>query len=194
MEHPIGSLGRFRRASEQYRPEVIRLLFIAEAPPAFKANRLFYFANLTEGDTLFLEMMKVLYPSNTGFDRRSFLSGYSVKLMREQKPQLLERFKRDGYFLIDASEQPMPENANSTIKRSLMRQALPKLIQRVRQNLNDPSTPVILIGGVTYDVCADTLRDAGANVVHNAMINHPARGGQVRFREKLRAVLKHLPN
>jgi hypothetical protein len=35
-------------------------LFIAEGPPAFKVNRLFYFTGPKDGDALFLQMMKVL--------------------------------------------------------------------------------------------------------------------------------------
>ncbi len=53
---------RFAEASKKYRPADIRLLFIAEAPPAFKVERFFYFTGLTNGDTLFIEMMKTLYP------------------------------------------------------------------------------------------------------------------------------------
>jgi hypothetical protein len=54
------------------------------------------------------------------------------------------------------------------------------------------SVPIILIGGVTYSVCAEALRLDGKNVANNAMINHPARGGQKLFRAKLKAVLSNL--
>ena len=42
-------------------------MFIAEAPPAYKFNRLFYFHDVRTGDALFLEMMKVIYGAFIGF-------------------------------------------------------------------------------------------------------------------------------
>jgi hypothetical protein len=187
------SLTRFREASSLYRPADLRLLFIAEAPPSFRVNRLFYFTGLREGDTLFLEMMKVLYPATIGFADGGFAPGHSVKRMREGKAQLLERFQRDGNFLLDACERPMPEDADSARKARLMGPALPSLLRRVHGLIGTRPTPVILIGGITFAVCAEPLRQAGIHVAHAAMINHPARGGQVLFRKKLGATLKNLP-
>ena len=62
-----GSLESFRRAMTRYRPNPLRLLFIAEAPSAYKFNRLFYFHDVRTGDALFLEMMKVIYGALIGF-------------------------------------------------------------------------------------------------------------------------------
>ena len=74
---------RFDQAANLYLPDPLRLLFIAEAPPAFKVNRLFYFTGLTDGDTLFLEMMKVLYPAEIGYTNDTFQPG----LFGEADPQ-----------------------------------------------------------------------------------------------------------
>ena len=87
---------RFGQAARRYLPDQLRLLFIAEAPPAFKVNRLFYFTGLTNGDTLFLEMMKVLYPAEIGYRNDTFQPGSSVKLIRNRKPELLRKFQNDG--------------------------------------------------------------------------------------------------
>ncbi len=78
----IDTLERFEEAAMRYLPNPLRLLFIAEAPPAFKVNRLFYFTGLRDGDTLFLEMMKVLYPAEVGYREGGFRPGSSVKQMR----------------------------------------------------------------------------------------------------------------
>jgi hypothetical protein len=48
----------------------------------------------------------------------------------------------------------------------------------------------VLIGGVTYSACAQSLMNLGFNVINEAMIDHPARGGQLRFRQKLRCTLQ----
>jgi hypothetical protein len=186
----INALERFEEAARRYLPNPVRLLFIAEAPPAFKVNRLFYFTGLRDGDTLFLEMMKVLYPLEVGYGEDAFRPGYSVKRIRLRKPELLRKFQNDGYHLIDAYEQPMPEGANAATKTILMRSTLPALQSKVRRLTGKRNVPIILIGGITYSVCAEALRLDGHKVVNHTMINHPARGGQKLFRSKLADVLR----
>ena len=185
----INLLERFEEAAKRYLPSPLRLLFIAEAPPAFKVNRLFYFTGLRDGDTLFLEMMKVLYPAAVGYHEGSFRPGYSAKQMRLRKQKLLRKFQNDGYQLIDAYEQPMPDGANAATKTVLMRSTLPALQNKVRRLVGKRSVPIVLIGGITYSVCAEALRLDGHRVVNETMIHHPARGGQKRFRAKLGDVL-----
>jgi len=180
------SIAAFAKATLRYKPATIRLLFIAEAPPAFRFNRLFYFDNLRDGDTLFLEMMKTLYGPAVGYTQDGFTAGSSAAGIRSRKSELLTRFMHEGYFLIDASEEPMPDGASS----SRLRASVPRLIARLKEFAVDKETPIVLIGGVTYSACAQTLSNAGFNVMNDAMIDHPARGGQRRFREKLRKTLQ----
>jgi hypothetical protein len=111
--------GEFAKATLRYKPATVRVLFIAEAPPAFRFHRLFYFEDLRDGDTLFLEMMKTLYASAVGFTKNGFSSGSSAQGIRSRKSELLARFMREGYFLIDASEEPMPDRASSSQKLAL---------------------------------------------------------------------------
>jgi hypothetical protein len=185
----IDALKQFEEAAWLYMPNSLQLLFIAEAPPAFKVNRFFYFTGLRDGDTLFLEMMKVLYPAEVGYGKSAFLPGYSVKQMRLRKPELLRKFQNDGYHLIDAYAQPMPDGASAATKTALMRNTLPALQSKVQRLIGKRSVPIILIGGITYSVCAETLRLDGHRVVNDTMIPHPARGGQKLFRASLREVL-----
>jgi hypothetical protein len=180
----------FAEATIRYKPPTVRILFIAEAPPAFRFNRLFYFEHLRDGDTLFLEMMKILYGSAVGFTENGFSSGSSAEGIRNRKSELLARFMREGYFLIDASEEPMPDRASSSQKLALLRASVPRLIVRLKEYAIDKSTPIVLIGGVTYSACAQSLINPGFNVINEAMIDHPARGGQLRFRQKLRCTLQ----
>jgi hypothetical protein len=188
-----GSLESFKRAMTRYRPEPLRLLFIAEAPPAYKFNRLFYFHDIKTGDALFLEMTKVIYGALIGFtETEGFLRPLSAKDVRGRKPELLNRFVSDGYFLIDASEQPMPDGATAPTKLALLRQSLPELNIRIKALLGEQRVPIVLIGGVTHEVCFGPLKDEGYNVINEEMINHPARGGQLLFRKKLRAALNHI--
>jgi hypothetical protein len=110
--------------------------------------------------------------------------------VRHNKENLLRRFQVDGYFLIDACNQPMPDGASTPRKMQQMKSALPALQQRLKRLLSQPEVPIILIGGVTYAICATPLRHSGWNIVNQSMINHPARGNQLLFREKLSATLQ----
>jgi hypothetical protein len=177
----------------RYRPDPLRLLFIAEAPPAYKANRLFYFHDIQTGDALFLEMMKVIYGAAIGFtEGQGFSRSLSAKNVRGRKPELLDRFVSDGYFLIDASERPMPDGATTSLKHALLRQSIPGLKIRVKELLGGQSVPIVLIGGVTHEACFAPLKEEGYRVINKEMINHPARGGQLLFRKKLRDTLKRI--
>jgi hypothetical protein len=68
--------------------------------------------------------------------------------------------------------------------------ALPALRQRLEGLFPQQEAPIILIGGVTYAICAVPLRHSGWNILNQSMINHPARGNQLLFREKLSATLQ----
>lgn len=188
------SLAAFAHAANRYRPKTIRLLFIAEAPPAYRVNRLFYFEDLKDGDTLFLEMMKVLYCGGKAASREDRLSrNCSVKEIRQLKADFLRRFMRDGYFLIDASERPMPDGATASFKLAALRKSLPRLMTRVKEILGEQKdTPIVLIGAVTHAACAQPLKEQGYNIINTAIINHPARGGQIHFRRKLTDALQNI--
>ena len=191
--HPRGSQGTFRRAMMRYRPDPIRLLFIAEAPPAYKVNRFFYFHDIQTGDALFLEMMKVLYGEAIGFtEGEGFLKPQSAKDIRLRKSELLRRFMADGYFLVDTSERPMPDRATSSAKLALLRLSLPLLKIRVKELLGGCGIPIVLIGGITHEACFAALKKEGYDVINEEMINHPARGGQLLFRKKLRDTLNRI--
>jgi hypothetical protein len=131
----------------------------------------------------------VLYPAEIGYSEGAFRPGYSVKSMRLQKRELLLRFQNDGYHLIDAYAEPMPDGASAVTKTALMRGTLPALQSKVRRLVGKRGVPIVLIGGITYSVCADALRLDGHHVVNNKMMNHPARGGQKLFRAQLAEVL-----
>ena len=188
-----GSHESFKRAMDRYRPDPLRLLFIAEAPPAYKANRLFYFHEVQTGDALFLEMMKVVYGDAIGFKEDGGFTGPMLaRDLRKCKSQFLQKFRADGLFLIDASERPMPGNATASTKLALLRRSLPGLKSRVDNLLVDRCIPIVLIGRVTYEACYKPLAEDGYRVVNQGMINHPARGGQLLFRKKLRETLNRV--
>ena len=179
----------FAKASRKYLPAPVKVLFIAEAPPAYRFERFFYFEQVSEADTLFLEMMKVLYPIDTGFVP-SRKSEFQAKIVRQRKVAFLEKFRQDGFYLIDASDEPMPEDADTTTKKKIIRGSLSEVRRKARKLCRAGEVPVVLIGGPTYLVCADPLREDGLQVLNEEMINHPAQGGQQLFRLKLGRIIR----
>jgi len=188
----MDNLTPFAAASQRYRPNAVRILFVAEAPPAYESKRFFYFTDVWQQDTLFLEMMKALYPIEVGFSGNRFRNGFTSEAIRLRKSKLLNQFKADGYYLIDACAEPMPRGANAPLNTRLMRKALPELKFKAERLCTSKTIGVLLIGAVTYAVCSDALRAFGIHVLNAEPINHPARGGQSLFRTKLLRTLNAL--
>jgi hypothetical protein len=142
------------RWARVFRPDKVRLLLIAEAPPS-ALDRYFYFPIVPRQDSLFREVARALL---------------SVEPTRENKRQLLERLKGEGVFLIDAVPEPMAGQNRIDIGR---------LIGRVRRL--EP-TKVIVVKTSVFDRIFEPLRDAGIPVVP-IRIPFPGSGQQIRFRQ-----------
>ena len=75
----------YRSFREKYKPPKIRILFIAESPPKLKKGELPYFYNKEyKQKGLWWYFKEALY------NRKSI-----------EKAEYLERFQKDGYYLID---------------------------------------------------------------------------------------------
>ncbi len=159
-----------------YRPDSIKILFVAEAPPPADSGRFFYLPQVENGDSLYLELMKVLHPKEA----------LSVTHLRRNKRDLLTRFKNDGFYLIDACDKPFPRDTPYSVKVREIRAGLDALRMKIR-NLCAPDTKVILISKPVYEVCNSSL--AEFNVVNTEMIDFPGSGNQVKFRAKLGRLL-----
>lgn len=168
-----------RNAQEKYRPQKIRYLLIAESPPS-DPSRYFYFENVKARDALFLETMKALYPSRWD----------TAANLRRQKKQFLDRFRDDGFYLLDAVEVPLGRKT-SRQKVAEIRGNIPDLIRRVHA-LIDLDTPIALISAPVFQVCDKALRARGYAVANDEMIDFPSSGRQKAFRAKFAKVLGSL--
>ena len=194
--HP-GNLTEFEAAREKYRPDLIKLLFIAEAPPAYGSERFFYFEQVHRGDALFLEMMKVLYPKKLHFDASSdtWEPGRSATQIRncKCKRDFLETFRDDGFYLVDAVDEPMPPNATPKIKGEKIRSSLDRLkvkLNELRKRSKVRELLVVLIGAPVFNVCAEVLRNEGkVRVLNQGAIDMPVLGRAKNFRHKLGELL-----
>jgi hypothetical protein len=160
-------------ARNKYKPARIRTLFLTEAPPD-NLERYFYFEDVKKQDSLFLEVMGVLYPD---LKNRYLRSGRKSDL----KEDLLLQFQSDGYWMMTIAEIPFSLSSNS------LQDYLPALPERLNKYINR-QTPVILIQAAVYDLCYPFLAGHGYNVV-NERIPFPGSGQQKIFREKFAQTL-----
>jgi hypothetical protein len=175
---PPPHLARLTEAREKYRPHSIKYLLVAESPPTEGSGRYFYFEDLSEGDSLFWQTIKTLYPDDFP---------PSAPPPRHRKREFLERFRADGFFLLDAVEKPLGE-ASSAMKRRLIRDSLPRLKGDLRAACGT-GTKVILISAPVFELCAAPLAADGFNVVNDEMIDFPGSGNQRKFRQKFARVM-----
>ena len=165
---------RYATARNKYKPAGISTLLIGEAPPC-DLDRYFYFEEVPKQDSLFLEIMGVLYPE---------LKAAYLKSKRDPalKAELLEHFQSDGYWLMDLSEVPHELTGGSP------EDSLPGLLERVKK-VADKKTNIILIKSNVYDCCYPALKELGFKI-SDERIPFPGSGQQGVFRERFRRALR----
>ncbi len=159
---------RYRAAQHKYKPAEVKTLIIAEAPPC-ALDRYFYFEEVPRQDSLFLEIMGVLYPEM----KARYLA---KKRDPALKVELLEEFQSDGCLLMDLAEVP---HEASGIRHE---DSLPDLLARV-EKVAGPETRIILIKANVYDCCYLALMERGYRVSAER-IPFPGSGQQAVFRER----------
>ena len=170
----------FQQARAQYTPAKPKVIFITEAPPAPERNRYFYYEHVRRGDSLFLELIKVLFPEEV----KTF---ETVKQIRAEKSYFLERLQEEGYLMLHAHEAPLPSRTTAARTR-IYRETLPQLMATLL-HLGKPTTPLVLVSTVVFRAIAPALRASGFRVVHHEPIEYPNSGQQLNFRRKLKPLL-----
>ncbi|MGI9310113.1 MAG: hypothetical protein ACR2P7_01105 [bacterium] len=170
--HHTAALAKRRAAAERYKPAQVNALFIAEAPPCDE-QRYFYFADVADKDSLWVELTKLLYADSFG----------ATSDERKAKHDWLRRFRDDGYYLIDSVE-------TSQLPQGKARQ---RLIQSNAQRLIAASEAlkpgrIILIKATVYDGLYAALRQAGLPVI-DCRIPFPGSGQQRKFRVEMQRAL-----
>jgi hypothetical protein len=162
------------------RPRDIRVLMIAESPPASESGRFFYKVGVMTGDALFLDMMKVCFPE--------MASHQTARQIRSRKAQYLAAFKERGYYLVDATDSPVAGLTKSQKMSALLRDRL-QLQAKIRK-LVTTKTPIILITRTVWEVHYESLKSLGYNVINSEPISHPAYGNNQKFRQAQSANLR----
>ncbi|MBW3538040.1 hypothetical protein KY386_00935 [Candidatus Parcubacteria bacterium] len=174
----MSSYGELR---QRYRPEKVEWLLLAESPPPaaqVASSRHFYRSGPREGDRLFVNTIKALY---------SEASDKSESELEADKESWLRRFQAGGCYMIEALESSQRHQVTKPRRQELIRQSLPRLIQRVGE-LAGVNTKIILIKSNVFEAAAAPLKGAGFKVLNQELIDYPGQFNQRRYREKLRAV------
>lgn len=176
------ALATYDTVRKKYRPAHIKVLLIAESPPPapdVQSSRQFYYTGrIRRDDRLFINTIRALYPETLEV---------SEPELEAHKEEWLTRFKQDGWYMIEALEDSQPHEITKQQRQEKIRQALPRLIERVRE-LAGPNTKLILIKSNVYDVAAEPLRDAGFAVLNRELVDYPGRFNQKAYRQKLAAL------
>lgn len=154
----------------RFTPEHVKLVVIAESPPA--SGLYFYDPTGAASEPLFAALMKHLR-----------FSGVS-------KEEGLREFQRIGWLLVDATYSPVNKLSHRERVRKI-EQDYPLLRDDLQSLTPDHSTPLVLIKVNVCKLLEPKLLHDGFNVVNRRrVICFPAMGNQNRFHDEFRAVVK----
>lgn len=141
-------------AAERYRPDKVRLLLVAQAPPAAD-DRYFYFTDVATQDSLFRSVARAILPN--------------TEPTRSNKASLLTELRDRGVFLIDLKPDP--------VDGSPLSRYLPALVARIAELAPER---VILIKTDVFDTAYPALAAAGLPV-SRVRVPFPSFGQQKAF-------------
>lgn len=159
-------LSKLEKARLKYKPEIIKLLLIAEAAPD-SFERFFYYENVKEKDFLFLAISEYFYPTL----KENYLSS---KRNEKIKEEILKNFQKDGIYLIDLYDLPISVNYQTEDE------AVKKTLETVKSLVNE-ETKIITIKANVYN---SLFRKLKAYNHFDVKIPFPSSGQKRNFRIK----------
>jgi hypothetical protein len=182
------SMLTYEEIRKNYRPTDIKILLVAESPPpaaTVESGRHFYRTDkIRKEDRLFVNTVKALYADATKC---------SEKELETNKEQWLHRLQSDGWYMIEALEESQQHETTKEQRQALIRENLPKLIQRIKQ-LTSKDTKLILIKSNVFEAAGEALRAAGFHVLNTELVDYPGRFNQGAYRRKLAELARGYPN
>lgn len=177
-----GAAVRRKQARESYRPSDIRWLLVAEAPPCDEL-RFFYYTDVGDHDSLFIETMDVIlgnrYPDLFRGEKRN------TGEIRSRKQELLELFSREGFYLIDAVDRPITREEDNF---KVVAARVPELAEKIDGLVSD-RTKIVLIKASVYAIKGDLESKGVRGIINEEMIPFPGSGQQKEFRKRFRHLL-----
>ena len=158
----------YKSSAEKYIPGKIKVLFIAESPPAPDKNgrKSYIYFDTAKQEILLTTLTTAIFGNGNCFTKDDI------------KSEFLNRLKDEGYFLIDAVEYPinMMKNGNSN-KEAIIKDEFNNLLERInkleKRNKIDSETRIILIKVSVYNALSELLKENGYNVLNEDKIDFP---------------------
>jgi hypothetical protein len=158
----------FRRP---YEPESLRLVVIAESPPA--SGLYFYNPTGLRSEPLFAALMQQL------------------GVCPSSKENGLREFQRRGWILVDATYDPVNALDRASRDRVIVRDYQLLLDDLATLLSADPSIPLLLIKANVCRILEPKLVEDGFNVLnHGRVIYFPSTGRQKDFRRQFAEIVK----
>ncbi len=173
---PVELKKQLEKARHKYKPDKIKYLLIAEAPPD-SVERFFYYENVHQHDYLFLGVAQALYPNL----KEKYLAS---RRPSDIKKSILEKLKSEEFYLLDLSELPL------TLLNQSLESQLPNLVKKIKEIVDKQRTKIILIKATVYDTVFKRLLQEGFENVIDVRIPFPGQGGQIRFQNDFKKALE----
>ena len=172
-------MGTYEEVRRKYKPRHIKVLLIAESPPPppdVQSSRQFYYTDrIRKDDRLFTNTIRALYPETAGLPEPE---------LQKQKESWLNMFRDDGWYMIEALEESQTHEVTNKQRQELIRQSVPRLIERVKE-LATSDSKIILIKSNVFEAAAEPLRQAGFKVANTELVDYPGHFNQRAYRDKL---------
>lgn len=167
----------YEELRERYRPERLRVLLVAESPPdPGGGEQRFFYSPQLRADNLYRGVSQALYGDHDEIDILD-------------KPTVLDRIKADGYWLIDAVDEPVNKLSPGARARAIAA-SVPRLAERCVELA--PEFGVILCHGRVYAAAAQPLREAGVVILHDEPLPFPLGNWRAPFISGFRRALDAL--
>jgi len=158
----------------RHQPHRIEVIFVLESPPT--SGNFFYDPAGRVTEPLFSAMMKLI--------------GYEALT----KDEGLAAFARKGFFLVDATYQPVNHIKNEKKRSRSILSDVPYLIQDLKNIIGGQRLPVkiVLVKANICRLLEEPLKANGINVINDGrVIPFPSYGNQHKFQVTIRKVLAH---
>ncbi len=175
------SLKQIQNLRNRYKPKYIKYLLIAESPPLSKNTSVRFFYNPLQEkyDFMFKSIMEVIFPD------------FKTQYKKGTKYMYLEKFKNEGFYLIDTVDIPINHLRNEKDKNEKIYSNLKKKIAEIKK-LVSKKTPIFIIKKNIFLIFKDLLEKEGYNVVNNEFIPFPSFGNQLKFKKIFKKYLRRV--
>ena len=166
----------YLRLRRDYQPENIRLVIVAESPPA--SGKYFYDPTGSVKEPLFAALMQQL------------------EISPSTKEIGLREFQRNGWVLVDATYQPVDKlTTGAGLDRDrIIGRDFPLLLDDLLGLRSDRSIPLVLIKANVCRILEPLLLLEGFNVLNRGRpIYFPSNGRQPDFKKQFGAVVAGMP-